>query len=283
MCGRYAVVSRLKIIEKEFNASISEILDRFEFNPNVSPSDEALVITNDAPDTVQLFRFGFTPHWAKNKTYIINARSEGDHNKENAPNYTGAKGIINKPMFRKAIRSQRCLVIADAFVEWTTEKKMSDPYLVYRGGQKRPFAMAGIWDEWIDNKTGETTKSFAIITTAPTPLMQVIPHHRSPLVLTQEDEKKWISNDLTLNEVTEMLYPFDDTGFNAYPISTDIKSARNKYADLLKPTGERLRKEYDYVFYQDLKLQGMGETTTRKRSQKEKQNNQLDLFDNEVI
>ena len=57
MCGRYAVVSRLKIIEKEFNASISEILDRFEFNPNVSPSDEALVITNDAPDTVQLFRF----------------------------------------------------------------------------------------------------------------------------------------------------------------------------------------------------------------------------------
>ena len=31
MCGRYAVVSRLKIIEKEFNASISEILDRFEF------------------------------------------------------------------------------------------------------------------------------------------------------------------------------------------------------------------------------------------------------------
>ena len=35
MCGRYAVVSRLKIIEKEFNAGVSEILDRFEFNPNV--------------------------------------------------------------------------------------------------------------------------------------------------------------------------------------------------------------------------------------------------------
>ena len=67
MCGRYAVVSRLKIIEKEFNAGVSEILDRFEFNPNVSPSDEALVITNNAPDTVQLFRFGFTPHWAKKK------------------------------------------------------------------------------------------------------------------------------------------------------------------------------------------------------------------------
>lgn len=278
MCGRYAVISKLKVIEKEFDANVSEILGRFEFNPNISPNDEALVITNDAPDIVQLFRFGLTPHWAKKKTYMINARSEGDHNKENATNYTGAKGIISKPMFRKAIRSQRCLVIADAFVEGTTEKKLSDPYLVYRGGKKRPFAMAGIWDEWTDKNTGEITKSFAIITTAPTPLMQQIPHHRSPLILSQEQEQRWISNDITLDEVTEMLYPFDDTGFNAYPISTDIKSVRNKYIDVLKPAGERLRKEYDYVFYQDLELQGMGETTARKR--KENSNNQLDLFDN---
>ena len=280
MCGRYAVVSKLKVIEKEFDTDVSEVLERFEFNPNGSPSDEALVITNDAPDIVQLFRFGFTPHWAKKKTYVINARSEGDHNKENATNYNGAKGIISKPMFRKAIRSQRCLVIADAFVEGTTEKKLSDPYLVYRGGKKRPFAMAGIWDQWVDPANGEVTKSFAIITTAPTPLMQKIPHHRSPLVLTQEQERRWISNDLTLDEVTAMLYPFDDTGFNAYPISTDIKSAKNKYADVLKPTGERLRKEYEYEFYHDLELQGMGETTARKRVEKENKSNQLNLFDN---
>ena len=178
-------------------------------------------------------------------------------------------------MFRKAIRSQRCLVIADAFVEGTTTKKLSEPYLVYRGGNKRPFAMAGIWDEWLDKSTGEITKSFAIITTAPTPLMQKIPHHRSPLVLSQGDEKKWIDKNLALGEVTELLQPFDDKEFNAYPISTNIKSAKNKEVEVLKPVGDRLRKEYDYVFYQELELQGMGETTARKR----KQDEQLGLFD----
>ena len=275
MCGRYSVVSKLKIIEKQFQADVSEILDRFTINPNVSPGDEALVITSEAPEKVQLFRFGFTPHWAKKKMYVINARCEGDHNKDNDPKYTGAKGIISKPMFRKSIRSRRCLVIADAFVEGTTKEKLSKPYLVYKKGKKKLFAMAGIWDEWIDKESGEILRSFAILTTAPTPLMQQIPHHRSPLVLTEENQKRWINNDLELNQVTEMLSPFDDIDFNAYPISPNIKSGRNKEIENLKPTGDRLRKEYDYIFYQDLELQGMGETTARKR----KQNEQLDLFD----
>ena len=275
MCGRYSVVSKLKIIEKEFQADVSEILERFTFNPNISVGDEALVITNDVPDKVQLFQFGFTPHWAKKKMYIINARSEGNHNKENDPRYTGAKGIVTKPMFRKSIRSKRCLVIADAFVEGTTKEKLSKPYLVYQKEKKRPFAMAGIWDEWIDKETGEVVKSFAILTTAATPLSQEIPHHRSPLVLSQEDEQRWISNDLELSDITEMLTPFDDTNFNAYPISPSIKSAKNKEVQNLKPVGDRLRKEYDYIFYQDLELQGMGETTARKR----KQSRQLNLFD----
>ncbi len=274
MCGRYAVITKLKVIEKEFQIDVSEILDRFELNPNVSTNDEALVITSDEPKKAQLFRFGFTPSWATKKTYVINARSEGNHNKENDPAYKGAKGIIEKPMFRKAIRSQRCLVIADAFVEGSTTKKLSEPYLVYRRHHKRPFAMAGIWDEWIDKQSGEITRSFAIITTPPTSLLQKIPHHRSPLILAEEDEGRWLDKDLPLSEVTAMMQPFDDHEFNAYPISTAIKSGRNKDVAVLKPVGKQLKKEFEYIFYQELELQGMGETTARKR----KQNDQLDLF-----
>lgn len=275
MCGRYAVVTKLKIIEREFNIDVSEVMERFQINPNVTPGQEALVITDKDPHKAQLFTFGFTPSWAKKKMYVINARSEGDHNKENDPRYTGTKGILKKPMFRKAIRSQRCLVIADAFIEGTTKEKLSKPYLVYKSGQKRPFAMAGIWDEWIDPSSGEVFNSFAIITTAPTPLMQQIPHHRSPLVLSRHEELLWLSHDLPLSDITELMQPFDDESFNAYPISTDVKSPKNHDIGLLQPTGELLRKEYDHVFYQELELQGMGETTARKR----KINEQLGLFD----
>lgn len=275
MCGRYTVVSKLKIIERAFQVDIAEVMDRFDINPNIAPGDHALVITSEAPHKVQLFQFGFTPHWAKKRMYVINARSEGDHNKANDPRYTGAKGILSKPMFRKSIRTRRCLVIADAFVEGTTAKRLSEPYLVYNSQRKDPFAMAGIWDEWIDPTTGEVVHSFAILTTAPTPLMQQIPHHRSPLILTKEEEKIWLNQDAELSEITQLLTPFDDSGFNAYPISAAIKSGRDKDPYLLKPEGDPLRKTYDYVLYQELQLQGMGETTARKR----KQNEQLNLFD----
>ena len=49
--------------------------------------------------------------------YLFNARAEGDHNKENNENYSGAKGIITKPSFRKPIRSQRCLVLLMPFMK----------------------------------------------------------------------------------------------------------------------------------------------------------------------
>lgn len=275
MCGRYAVVSKLKVIEKAFNIDVSRVEADFSISPNIAPGEKALVITDQDPKKAQLFTFGFSPSWAKKRMYVINARSEGDHNKENDPRYTGTKGIISKPMFRKAIRSQRCLVIADAFVEGTVKERLSKPYLVYKSGSKRPFCLAGIWDEWIDKESGEVHRGFAVITTAPTSLMQQIPHHRSPLVLPQEDEQRWISPDLTLSEVTSMLTPFDDREFNAYPISPQVKSPRNKDFSLLQPVGQRLKKEYDYIFYQELELQGMGETTARKRRNGE----QLDLFD----
>ena len=265
MCGRYVIMNKLKIIAETFNADASEIMERFQINPNVSPGDEALVITDEDPQKLQLFTFGFTPFWAKKRMYVINARSEGDHNKENDPGYRGAKGIIKKPMWRKSIRSRRCLVIADAFVEGTEKERLSKPYLVYRVNNKRPFAMAGIWDEWVNKDTGEVVRSFAIITTAPAPLLQLIPHHRSPLILSQDDERLWLDKNLPLSAITELMEPFDDEEFNAYPISPDIKSSKNKDSEVLKPLDKWIRPEVKYVWQESIELQGMGETTARKR------------------
>ena len=274
MCGRYVIVTKLQIIEKAFDVDISEVYERFIPSVNVSPGEDALVITNHHPKKAQLFTFGFTPKWAKKKMYVINARSEGDHNKENDPNYVGAKGILSKPMFRHAIRSQRCLVLADGFIEGPQKERLNKPYLIYNREKRRPLALAGIWDEWVDKSSGEITSSFAILTTTPNTLIQKIGHHRSPVVLEEENEKKWLDNDIPLHEITALLQPFDPEDFNAYPISKDIKSPRNKDPELLKPIGDPIVKEHDYVLYQELKLEGMGHTTARKR-----RNDQLGLFD----
>lgn len=266
MCGRYVIVTKLKAIEKRFKAEVQKSeAEKYQANTNVSHGNLAPVITNKTPNQVQFFQFGFTPSWAKKQSYVINARAEGDHNKEDDPKYTGAKGIINKPMFRNAIRRQRCLVIADCFIEGPKKERLNKPHVVYLQGHQRPFAFAGIWDHWANPETGEIIHSFAIITTTANSLIQKIGHHRSPVILPREMEEVWLSDDISLGDSLELLKPYPAHEMNAYPISPDIKPPTANGIQLLEPIGERLNPEFDYQVYQDIKLEGMGHTTARTR------------------
>jgi len=261
MCGRYLLIQKVEVIEKRFNIKVA---DDFEYRPsyNISPGSFAPVISSEDPRTLRLYQFGMTPFWAKKPMYLFNARVEGDFNQDNDPEYKGAKGIISKPAFRKAIRSQRCLVIADAFIEGTVREKLSKPFLVYLRNKERPFAFAGIWDSWVNTETGEITRSFAIITTVANELMQKLPHHRSPVILSRKHEQAWLSNDLPLADVTRLLAPYPAELMNAYPIDPSIKNPRMDGPELIRPAGERIFPEYDIKKSRDISLQGMG---TNKR------------------
>jgi putative SOS response-associated peptidase YedK len=264
MCGRYVTVTRIEAIEKRFKVT-AVAPEAYSPNVNISHGEMAPVITSQSPEELQFFQFGFTPEWADKQYYMVNARAEGDHNKENDPKYTGPMGIIKKPMFRKAIRSQRCLVVADAFIEGPKKERLNKPYVMYMKDGQRPFAFAGIWDRWVNTSTGEVISSFAIITTMPNALTQKIGHHRSPVILHREDEHAWLDQGLPLQEATDMLRPCPASEMNAYPIDVAIKSPKANGLDLLAPIGQRVYKEYDYVIYDELQLEGMGSTTARKR------------------
>lgn len=264
MCGRYVVVTETSIIAKKFNVHVPPEV-HIQPNFNVSAGDLAPVITCEHPDTLQNFTFGYTPHWSKKKTYVINARSEGDHNKQNKADYRGAKGIISKPFFRQSIRSKRCLVVADAFVEGTTKEKLEKPYLVHMLNKRRPFAFAGVYDQWVDENSGEILNTFAIITCPPNPLMEMIPHHRMPVILDEKDYATYLDQSAALQEITELLTPYDHKLMNAYPISKAIKNPRNKSADLITPQGDLLQEEFTIERKQKSVLQGMGMSPSRRR------------------
>jgi putative SOS response-associated peptidase YedK len=257
MCGRYVTVSAIKTVEKRFDA-VAVNPEHFTPNTNVGAGALAPVITSAHPREVHFFQFGFTPAWAKKNMYVLNARAEGDRNKANDPLYTGSNDIVSKPMFRQAIRSQRCLVIADAFIEGPEVEKLSKPYVVYLRNKQRPFAMAGIYDHWQHPQSGEAVHSFAIITTVANAVLQKIGHHRSPVILPREFEKRWLDLNLSIAEVTAMLGPYPAEEMNAYPIDAAIKRPNANGLSLLDPIGERLFPETESSFSQHVKLQGMG-------------------------
>ncbi|HON18788.1 MAG TPA: SOS response-associated peptidase [Salinivirgaceae bacterium] len=259
MCGRYVLASKLEIIERRFGVSSSPDF-KWTANYNIAPGTYAPVISSDQPNTLQLFRFGLTPFWAEKPTMIINARAEGDRNQNNAPEYRGARDIINKPAFRKPIRSQRCLIPADAFIEGTTQHGLDEPFLVFLKFKMRPFAFAGIWDQWLNQKTGELIRSFAIITTPANKVLQAIPHHRTPLILQPIQEKLWLNPNTPLSKITEMLEPPPAEIMNAYRISQDIKSPKNNSLELLQPKSRPLFQESETEAIQIRKRYGFGRT-----------------------
>ena len=195
--------------------------------------------------------------------YFFNARAEGDLNKENDPAYPGPQGIVDKPSFRKPIRSQRCLVPASCFLEGTTAKGLSEPFCVWLM-DRHLFAFAGIYDTWKDPTTGASLNSFAIVTTSPNKLLQEVPHHRMPVILTREDEQRWMDSTLSLAEVTSMLRQYPDDVMNAYPVTPEVKTSTGP--GILNSVGEPIRPvvTYDVEVRTRVELQGMGTSRGRE-------------------
>ena len=257
MCGRYVLVQSIEVLEKRFNITLPIHFD-WSPNYNISPGQYAPVITSANPKELTLLRFGLTPFWSKKKMLIFNARAEGERNESNDVNYSGSIDIINRPSFRKPIRSQRCLVIADAFIEGSLKDGLDNPYLVFLKNKQRPFCFAGIYDIWKDPETLEEVRGFSIITTVANELLQKIPHHRSPVILKPGYEQMWLNPNTPLSDITKLLKPFPSELMNAYPIDKEIKNPKNNDKALILPKGSTLFAEQVIKSSKDLKLQGMG-------------------------
>lgn len=239
MCGRFILIQDAISLKNRFRVEVPEGLD-LRPSYNISPGQKTAVITGERPHEIQLYRFGLTPSWSQKPMLLINARSEGDNNPDDDPNFTGEMAIFDKPAFRKPIRSQRCLVPADAYIEGTTREKLDRSFVVYLRNKIRPFAFAGIWDAWSNPETGELIHSFAILTTFPNQMVVRLPHHRMPVILSSENEARWLSDDLSSNELSALMQPCPAELMNAYPIAPTIKNPRANDPGLIHPAGPRI-------------------------------------------
>jgi putative SOS response-associated peptidase YedK len=140
---------------------------------------------------------------------MINARSE-----------TAAE----KPSFRKAFRTRRCLVVADGFYEWQKTKEGKQPY---RFGLRsnQPFGFAGLWERW--EKEGEPVESCTILTTDANELMRPI-HDRMPVILPKDQYGLWLDPRCQdVEKVGQLLRPFPAEGLRAYRVSSLVNNPRN--------------------------------------------------------
>ncbi len=205
-------------LENRFGATLidpDKYRPSYYYNAFALPSIPA--ICSDDPSKIKLLKWGLIPSWTKSldkaneiRYKTFNARSES---------------ISTKPSFSKSFRSKRCIIPVSGFFEWQHVGNENIPWYIYHSGNEI-ISIAGIYDDWVENNTGETFSTFSLITTEANDLMARIHNSgkRMPVILNKTSETKWLDLSILQAHALELLVPAPSEMLKAHTISPLINS-----------------------------------------------------------
>jgi putative SOS response-associated peptidase YedK len=231
VCGRYAASRNPDDLVVEFEAVRAEGQSPLPADYNVAPTKDVYVVrqkkerdaegapTGATHRELRAVRWGLVPSWAKDASVgnrMLNARVES---------------LTEKPAFRTAARSRRCLVPADGWYEWA--KRLDSPgkqpyFITPEDGSV--LAFAGLWEVW---GRGEDRLYTCTVVTAPAVgALQEI-HERMPLVLPRERWADWL--DPGREDVEALAQPTPPElveGLELRPVSTRVNNVAHNGPEL---------------------------------------------------
>lgn len=217
MCYQYSVPGPDSLVKRFSALFLESVTFKQQYHASSFDLPKLPVITNENPKQIQLFIWGLIPFWVKDRKNAEELRLKTMNAR--------AESIFEKPSFRQAAEQKHCLVLADGFFEWQEVQGKNYPYYI-RLKNHKPFAMAGIWDAWVDKETSEELRTYSVITTKANLLMEKIHNKkkRMPVILPRENEKDWICASLNKESAQALLVPYDEHEMEAFTISRLITS-----------------------------------------------------------
>jgi putative SOS response-associated peptidase YedK len=236
MCGRYAASRSPDDLVEEFE--IAQLPEQvLPPSYNVAPTDPVYAVVErtprgepEAPPVRQLraVRWGLVPAWAKDPSIgsrLINARVET---------------VAEKPAFRKAFATRRCLLPADGYFEWYGEQRGKKQPFFIRPPDGGVLAMAGLYEFWRDDSKEDDdpeawlTTCTVITTSAPDDLGRI--HDRMPMVVERAAYGTWLSQAVQDQEqLRSLLVPAAPGRLTAFPVSKEVSNVRNNGPQLIEP------------------------------------------------
>jgi putative SOS response-associated peptidase YedK len=208
MCGRFALIKDLDKVKAYYGAKSNAA-----WNPsyNIAPSQMIPVVVQEKDGReIRLMKWGLVPHWAKDAKIgfkMINARAET---------------VDEKPGFRDAFKSGRCIIPASGFYEWRKPDKQ--PFWFSPEGEDL-FSLCGLWARW-KNPEGKILESCAILTTEANDTVAPV-HDRMPVILGHNAAGAWLDGATPADELKELLIPFPAKKMSAVPVSEYVNKPQN--------------------------------------------------------
>ena len=195
-------------------------------NWNIAPTNPIYIIKDGG--VLESASWGMIAPWQKSisearasQSHAINARSES---------------IFEKPTFRQAFRSTRCLIPASGYYEWATSLGEFPPkqpfYITHRAD---PFlSIAGIWSTWISDQ-GQTIQSASIITREAVGELAKI-HSRMPVFMPRDRWQAWLDSENRNTEELRALMQVSDPAAHvvARPVSPRVNVVANNGPELIE-------------------------------------------------
>lgn len=228
MCDRYVSPSS-ESIEQAWTLG-RRGCDAFDRRFNVLPGTRVPVLRGDRGSLFLMqARWGFIPRWWSQKKPPDNC-------------YTArVQDAAAKPMWRDSYRTERCLIPADGWYEWSGVERVDaktgevrslrQPHFVFR--PEGPVCFGGLMSLW--KREGQLPViNCAILTReAPAPLREI--HPRIPLVLPPAAFRSWLNPTLrSAGELAALIGGSLDQ-FSHYPVSPALTGASHDDVDFVKP------------------------------------------------
>ena len=206
MCGRFSLEQYPSSIIEHFDLST---YPKFSPRYNIAPSANILTIFQSEKNyAMREMHWGIIPPWAKEdqfKSPLINARSET---------------VWEKPSFKKLVKSNRCIILANGFYEWNRRETPKQPYRITIK-DNQDMAMAGIYQI---SKDGEM--QCCIITMQANQKMKEV-HNRMPVILSEDNLKDWIVA-IDQQTTTSIINNSTNVNLKLHKISSYVNNARNQ-------------------------------------------------------
>jgi putative SOS response-associated peptidase YedK len=220
MCGRFTLRNTSDEIARVFNIQAFEA--PLDARYNIAPQQTVLAVVQREESYVATpMRWGLVPFWAKDDAIgnqLINARAET---------------LADKPSFKRPLKCQRCLVVADGFYEWRKADGRKVPIFIHRKDDQ-PFGFAGLYDTW-QAPDGQPLTTCTIITTTPNALLRPI-HERMPVILPRDAQSLWLDPaNQDVDELVALLKPFAGDELEAYEVSRFVNAPENDSPECIAP------------------------------------------------